>query len=244
MNPHPTSARPPPRCRRLPRMAGNRPARQASDSVPSATPSGETPSTASASVPSGSPDVARTLTLAERPVVISIAAPAAFSRCSQLSITSSSRLHRGLGRARCRREGRAEAVWFGGEHVPSVTFDRLPHYRVVDRRGGCHLGRRLVPPAHGILDAGEQERHRSRRWADGHISTLCEGGAGIPGTGTCTTRGLQRGATGTARATRGFVPRRPATAQPLNMLNDIPIRRPRGGAVLNVRAAVRRQWAR
>ena len=35
-----------------------------------------------------------------------------------------------------------------------------------------------------------------------------------------------------------------ATAQPLNMSSDIPIRRPRGGAVLNVRAAVRRQWAR
>lgn len=62
----------------------------ASDSVPSATPSGETPSTASASMPSGSRDVARTLTLAERPVIISIAAPAAFSRCSQLSMTSSS----------------------------------------------------------------------------------------------------------------------------------------------------------
>ncbi len=63
----------------------------ASDSVPSATPSGETPSTASASMPSGSRDVARTLTLAERPVIISIAAPAAFSRCSQLSMTSGSR---------------------------------------------------------------------------------------------------------------------------------------------------------
>ncbi len=85
------------------------------------------------------------------------------------------RLDRGPGRARRRREGGAEAVSVGGEHVPAVTLDRVPHDRVVDSLGGRHLGRRLVPPAQGILDAGEQERHCSRRWADRHISTLCEG---------------------------------------------------------------------
>jgi hypothetical protein len=84
------------------------------------------------------------------------------------------RLDRSLGRARSRREGSAEAVSVGSEHVPTVTFDHLLHDRVVDPLGGRHLGRRLVPPAQGILDAGEQERHRSGRRADGHTSTLRE----------------------------------------------------------------------
>ena len=41
------------------------------------------------------------------------------------------------------------------EHVPAVTLDRVPHDRVVDPLGGGHLGRRLVPPAQGILDGGD-----------------------------------------------------------------------------------------
>jgi hypothetical protein len=75
-----------------------------------------------------------------------------------------------LGRAPGRGEGGAEAVSVGGEHVPAVAFDRLPHDSVVNPLGGRHLGRRLVPPAQEVLDAGEQERHRSRRWADGHTT--------------------------------------------------------------------------
>jgi hypothetical protein len=49
----------------------------------------------------------------------------------------------------------------------------------VDALGGRHLGRRLIPLAPGVLEAGQQERHRSRRWTCGHTSTLREGHLGI-----------------------------------------------------------------
>ncbi len=34
----------------------------------------------------------------------------------------------------------AEAVWFGSEHMPAVTFDRVLHDRVVDLLADRHLG--------------------------------------------------------------------------------------------------------
>ena len=95
-------------------------------------------------------------------------------------------LDRGSGRVGGSRERGAEAVTTGAEHVAAVAFDRAPHDGVVDPQGIGHVGRGFLPQTRGVLDVGEQKRHRARREPTRHLRTLTQH---RPGSSVCD-RGL------------------------------------------------------
>ena len=78
------------------------------------------------------------------------------------------RLDRGGRRVGGSRERGAEAVATGAEHVAAVAFDRAPHDGVVDPQRIGHVGRGFLPQTRGVLDVGEQERHRPAWSGAGH----------------------------------------------------------------------------
>ncbi len=89
---------------------------------------------------------------------------------AQLSL----RLNRSGDRVRGRGERDAEAVSARGEHVAVVPLDRRANDGVVNLQRGGHVGGRRFPESCRVLDVGEQERHRSRRWLHGHSGTVTQ----------------------------------------------------------------------